>query len=258
MLIRQDRIYEQVLYDREDKFRSIAKRELTKILPNFAILDFSPFILGDEGIRRRPDLVLVDKNYGMWVVVEVELEGHSLQHHVVPQIRTFVTGRYDESHARNIYEKDESLNLDHLCNLISYTQPVVAVWVNSRSVLDKGWTVLEVEYTARLTFVESFRAHDGDVVVSVSGYLPVRPTGSIMKLQKHRMLNALVCDQPKDVPAQIGEQMRIYVEDRPYSWAVLRTKDTVVLLVPSGFAVRSDRNYEVFEVQEGRYRLRQM
>ena len=258
MLIRQDRIYEQVFYDEEHQFRSIAKRELRKILQNFAILDFSPFVLGDEGIRRRPDLVLVDRNYGMWVVVEVELEGHSLAHHVVPQVQTFVTGRYDEAHARNIHDKDTSLNLDHLCNLISYTQPVVAVWVNSRSVLDKGWAVLEMEYSVRLTFVESYRAEDGDVVIAVSGYLPVRPSGSIMRLRKHRMMNALVCDRPKDVPAQVGEEMRIYVGDRPYSWAVLRTKDMVVLLVPSGFMVRADRNYEVFEVEEGKYRLREL
>ena len=258
MLIRQDRIYEQVYYDEEQQFRSIAKREMRKVLPNFFILDFSPFVLGDEGIRRRPDLVLVDRNYGMWVVVEVELEGHSLAHHVVAQVQAFVTGRYDEGHARNIYDKDTTLNLDHLCKLISYTQPVVAVWVNSRSVLDKGWAILETEYSVRLTFVESFRAEDGDVVVAVSGYLPVRPSGSIMRLQKHRMMNALVCDRPNDLPARVGEEMRIYVDDRPYSWAVLRTKDIVVLLVPSGVMVRADRNYEVFEAEEGKYRLRQL
>ena len=118
-LLRQSRIYEQVFYGQEWHFRSIAKKELTKILPHFAILDFSPFVLGDEGIRRRPDLALVDKNYTMWVVVEVELEKHSLEHHVVPQIRAFATGRYDESHARIIHEKDATLNLDQLNSLIS-------------------------------------------------------------------------------------------------------------------------------------------
>ena len=235
-----------------------AKREMRKLLPSFAILDFSPFVLEMRVFDADPDLVLVDRNYGMWVVVEVELETHSLAHHVLPQVQTFVTGRYDDAHARNIHDKDTNLNFDHLCNLISYTQPVVAVWVNSRSVLDKGWAVLETEYSVPLTFVESFIAEDGDVIVAVSGYLPVRPSRSIMRLRKHRMMNALVCDRPSDLPAQVDEEMRIYVGDRPYSWAVLRTMDIVVLLVPSGFMVRADRNYEVFEVEEGKYRLRQL
>ena len=258
VLIRQSRRYEQVYYDQEQHFQSIAKKQLTKLLPHFAILEFSPFVLGDEGIRRRPDLAIVDRNYGMWVVVEVELESHSLNHHVTPQVQTFATGRYDESHARTLNEADETLELDYLYNLIFYSPPLVAVIVNSRSVLEKGWTALEEEYSARLTFVESYRASDGDVVISVSGFLPIRPPKSIVRLKKHPMLNALVCHQPKNFPSMIDEEMCIYIDDRPYRWEVLRTKDTVVLLVPSGFAARHDRNYEVFEVEDGRYVLRQL
>ena len=258
LLVRQNRVYEQVYYDQEWHFRSIAKKELAKILPHFAILDFSPFVLGEEGIRRRPDLALVDKNYGMWVVVEVELESHSLEHHVVPQIRTFATGRYDDSHARSIHEKDATLNLGHLSNLISYSPPVIVVVVNSRTVLQKGWALLEADHSAQLTYVEVFRADDGDVVVAISGYLPTRPSKSIMRLKKHRMMNALVCDQPMNMPATIGEEMRIYVGDRLYKWAVLRTEDAMVLLAPSGFTIRPDRNFEICEVEEGKYWLRQL
>lgn len=258
VLIRQRRIYDQVYYDQEQHFQSIVKRQLKKLLPHFSILNFSPLILGDEGIRRRPDLVIVDRNYGMWVVVEVELESHSLKHHVEPQIQTFSTGRYDESHAKSIYEADTTLNLDYLCNLIFYTPPVIAVIVNSRSVLDKGWHTLEDEYSARLTFVESYRAGDGDIVISISGFLPIRPVQRIVKLKKHPMMNALVCTQPKDFPAVLKKDIHICIDDRPYKWGIIRTKDEVVLLVPSGFTARSDRNYELFEVEDSRYVLRQL
>ena len=125
LLIRQDRTYEQVYYDYESHFSAIVKTELAKILPGFSIVDFSPFIIGDEGSRRRPDLALVDRNYEMWAVVEVELEKHSLEHHVVPQVRTFVTGRYDNSHAVLLHRKDSTLNLENLCNLTTYLPPVV-------------------------------------------------------------------------------------------------------------------------------------
>ena len=208
LLIRQDRTYEQVYYERESHFLGIAKAELSKILPGFSILEFSPFIIGDEGSRRRPDLALVHRNYDMWAVVEVELENHSLEHHVVPQIRAFATGRYDESHAELLHQRDSTLSLEKLCNLTVYQPPVVSVVVNSRLVLSKGWGVLESDYSARLTFLESFRSEDGDVIVSISGYLPTPRPRRVISLKKHKMLNALVCTRPADVPATIEDGLR--------------------------------------------------
>ena len=258
LLIRQNRTYEQIYYDKESHFSAIVKRELAKILPSFSILDFSPFIIGDEGARRRPDLALVDRHYKMWVVVEVELETHSLEHHVTPQIQTFTSGRYDESHATILCQKDPTLDPQKLCNLTTYHPPVVSVMVNSRSVLEDGWGALESDYSARLTFLESFRAEDGDIIISISGYLPTSKPSRIIKLKKHRMLNALVCAQPEDVPADIVDEIRIYKGERPHTWSVLRTMDTVVFLAPGGFTVRSDRNYEVLQTIDETYRLHEL
>lgn len=258
LLIRQRRMYEQVYYEYESHFSAIVKTELGKILPRFSILDFSPFIIGDEGSRRRPDLALVDRNYEMWAVVEVELDKHSLEHHVVPQVRTFTTGRYDESHATLLHQKDLTLNLEHLRNLTTYTPPVVSVIVNSRSVLEDGWDVLESDHSARLTFLESFRSEDGDVVVAISGYLPAPQPRRIIKLKKQKMMNALVCAQPMDIPVEIADEMRLYWRERPYTWQVLRTMDTVIFLAPGGFTVREDRNYEVRGMGEGKYQLHEL
>lgn len=258
LLIRQDRTYEQVYYEQELHFCGIVKTELAKLLSGFSILDFSPFIIGDEGIRRRPDLALVHRDYDMWAIVEVELENHSLHHHVVPQVQTFVTGRYDESHAELLHLRDSTLSLEKLRNLTVYQPPVVSVVVNSRLALDKGWGVLESDYSARLTFLESFRSEDGDVIVSVSGYLPAPPPSRVISLRKHKMMNALVSTRPPDVPATIVDELQMYWRGRPYKWPVLRTADTVVFLPPSGFTVRGDRNYEVVRTEQGQFELREL
>ena len=258
LLIRQHRTYEQIFYEQESHFSAIVKSELTKILPDFSIFEFSPFIIGDEGSRRRPDFALVERNYKMWVIVEVELEKHSLEHHVTPQIRTFTTGRYDKSHATLLYQRDPTLNLQKLYNLTIYLPPVVSVVVNSRSVLEHGWDALESDHAARLTFLESFRAEDGDVIVSISGYLPTPKPSRVIRLKKHKMLNALVCAQPKDVPAAVVDEIRIYRGERPHIWSVIRTMDTVVFLAPGGFTVRSDRNYEVLKTSSGTYQLHEL
>ena len=258
LLVRQNRIYEQVYYDLESHFSAIAKTELAKILPGFSILDFSPFIIGEEGARRRPDLALVDRNCRMWAVVEVELEQHSLEHHVLPQVRTFATGRYDDSHAMMLHSKDSTLNLEHLCNLTTYVPPIVLVVVNSRSVLENGWAILESDYSARLTFLESFRSEDGDAVVLISGYLPAPPPYRIIKLRKTAMINALTCTQPEDVPADIGGEIWMHWGQRPRRWKVARAKDHVMFFPTDGFTVRADRNYEVLRINRGKYQLSEL
>ena len=257
-LIRQHRIYEQIYYEYEADFTSVVKTQLAKFLPNFSVLDFSPFVIGDEGIRRKPDLALIDRNYTMWAVVEVELDSHPLQHHVLPQVKAFVTGRYGVSHAKLIYEKDSNLNLENLHNLVTYVPPVIVVVVNSRSVLENGWSVLESHHSARLTFLETFRSKDDDVVFSFSGYIPTPQPSQIVSLKKAKMLNALVCAQPIDVPAVISDEIRMYWRERLYTWRVLRTKDTVLFLTPRGITVREDRNYEARRIGESEFHLQEL
>ena len=258
VLIRAHRAYEQVLYDREHDFTLIVKTVLAKVLPKFSIINFSPYVVGDEGIRRKPDLALVHHGCRMWAVVEVELETHSLRNHVIPQVRTFATGRYDKSHAKLLCRNEPRFQIESLCNLIEYVPPAIVVVVNSCSVLETGWGMLESELSAHLTFVESFRSADEDVIFSISGYLPELQPLEVMKFRKNDMLNALVCKRPWVVPAAVTEEMEMYVDERPYVWQVLRTKDSIMFLPPVGFTVRSDRNYEIRQADDGKFRLHEL
>ena len=257
-LIRRDNTYEQVFYRTEGHFVEVIKRELPKFLPSMAIVDFSPLILGDDGVRRRPDLAIVDRAYRMWAVVEVELESHPLEHHVVPQIRAFVTGRYDDSHAALLHDKDPTLDLGSLINLTNYHTPAIMVIVNSGEVLEAGWDTLSRDYSAELTFVESFRAANDDVIFVVSGYLPAPPPRGAIRLKPAPMINALECRRVDSVPAEVKETVILYSGERPRQWAVIRTADRVVLFPQEPFAVRKDRNYEVLIGDRGRYQLREL
>ena len=258
LLLRRGRLYEQVFYASEAQFRAVAKSSLTKTLPSFSVLDFSPYVLGDDGRRRRPDLAIVHRKYRMWAVVEVEMEHHSLTHHVIPQINTFCTGRYGDSHAELIHHRDETLDLDHLANLTSYFPPVVMVVVNSRGVLDAGWTILEVDYSAKLTFVESFRSNDEDIITRLSGYRPAPAPRQVIRLRKQEMMNALVCTRPSEVPPQLTEEVRVLSGERPRVWKIVRTRDTVLFLPPAGFMIKESRNYEMRFDDEFAYVLREL
>ena len=257
VLKRFSRIYEQVSYNRESDFSGVVKAELSEMLPAFSVLEFSPFIIGEEGSRRRPDMAIVHREYLMWLVVEVELDRHPLQSHVIPQVRAFATGNYDGSHADLLHTRDRTLDINKLRNLTTYHSPVISVIVNSRSVLEDGWDVLESEHAARLTFIESFRARNGEVIFSISGYLPTPPLAEVMKFRKQEMINALICTRPSDVPAHIIDEIEMYWGDRLRKWPVVRTKDAVLLLSPGGFTFRDDRNYEVRRNDAHKYELHQ-
>lgn len=99
LLIRNHMVYEPILYDNEAHFEEIAKKQFAETFDQFLVVDFKPLVLGDQGIRRRPDIALVHRQYQMWIVVEVELEHHSLDHHVFPQMQVLASGAYDDSHA---------------------------------------------------------------------------------------------------------------------------------------------------------------
>ena len=257
-LIRQERIYQQVMYDSESHFEDVVRSEIPKLLTNSRLLKFSPYVIGDEGLRRRPDLAIVDDNYRMWAVVEVELDRHSLEGHVIPQVKAFASGNYGAVHADSLYKQDDTLDLDRLRNLTLYCQPHICVIVNSRSVLDDGWRILETDHDARLVFLESFRAEDDDPIFYVSGNIPNPPGGARIALAKPSMLNALQSSKSSAVPPSITTNAILYWKETPQLWEVIRTGDRAVFLPPGGFTIRDDRNYEIREVDRERYELREL
>ncbi len=258
ILIRNHIAYEQVFYDNEAHYEDIAKKQLAETLEAFLVLDFKALVLGEEGIRRRPDLALIDRRYRMWVVVEVELEHHSLDHHVLPQMTALASGSYDITHADYLVQTCTDIEPERIKDLITYVPPQIMTLVNSRTVLDKGWGILETELQVRLTFLEVYRSSTGDAIFSLSGYTPhIRPD-RLAGAKKHRMLNALVCAKPNVIPVSAEGTIRMYFEGRPIHWQVVKTADSAVLIPRPSLTLRSDRNYEILRTENGRLVLRIM
>lgn len=256
ILIHNHKIYEQVFHDNEGHFEDIAKKQLAKILKEFFVLDFNPYVLGDEGIRRCPDLVLIHRRYVMWVVVEVELEHHSLDNHVFPQMQALASGIYDDTHAVYLAGKSQEIDLEKAKDLVAFVPPEVMTLVNSRSVLEKGWEILESDLHVRLTFLEIYRSETGASIFSLSGYTPhVRPE-RIAGAKAHPMMNALVCRKLDAISVPAGTILRMDFQGRPIHWQVLKTADSAVLIPKPAVTLRKDRNYEIRRAENGRLVLR--
>jgi hypothetical protein len=239
ILIRDHKIYEQVFYDNEAHYEDIAKKQLSEIFGDF-----------------KPDLALIDRRYRMWAVVEVELEHHSLDHHVFPQMKALSSGEYGGLHADYLAQTRSDIDPGRMKDLVAYVPPEIMLLVNSRTVLGKGWGVLESELQVRLTFLEVYRAPSGDAIFNLSGYAPhIRPE-RIAGAKKHRMMNALVCANPNLIPVPDEGIIRMYYEGRPIHWQVVATADSALLIPRPTITLRVDRNYEILRNEDGRLVLR--
>lgn len=257
-LIRNHQLYEKVFYNNERHFEDIVKKQLAEILDDFIVIDFKKLVLGDEGIRRRPDLALIHRKYKMWVVVEVELEHHSLHRHVFPQMQALASGNYDYSHAKRMAEATEKIDLASAKNMVAYVPPRVVTLVNSRGVLKKGWNILESELQVNLTFLEVYRSDIGDSIFSLSGYTPQINPERIVGVKTHAFMNALFCANPDSIPLASSGLLRMQFEGVPTNWQVLKTADSAVLIPNRSLALRKDRNYEILRAENGNLVLRSL
>ena len=66
----------------------------------------------------KPDLRLVDRELGLWWVVEVELAHHSLKGHVLPQVEILTSGHYGASEAELLTQSIPELDSEAASDLV--------------------------------------------------------------------------------------------------------------------------------------------
>jgi len=229
----------------EAHYSLIVEQQIQRVFPKFSIVQFSPYVLGEEGIRRKPDLALIHNSYKTWYVVEVELSHHSLHHHVIPQVSAFVSGNYDESHAKYIADKLPAADKHAISRMVKYVSPEILVTVDSTDVLNHGWQRIEKELNAHLLFLEVFRTSDGDSIFSLSGYEPHTQPECLGTFKKHPMLNALICTNSSVISMPTSKKLEVIVEGKLHECTIVTTSDQILLFIQPTIIIQSDRNYEV-------------
>ncbi len=124
-----------------------------------------------EGERRVADLALIHKSLSHWFVVEVELAGHSLDQHVLPQVRCFRYGEPDQACVSSLLRAFRFLSREQASTLLAHVPRYVAVVGNMS---DPEWAaalrVLDVQYL----IVSVYRDRNGRFAHEVEGQLVAR------------------------------------------------------------------------------------
>jgi hypothetical protein len=83
-----------VAYYGETELEKWIQQHASSLFPHHYVIPFKKDINSPKMGTKRPDLALIRKDLSGWVVVEVELEGHKLDH-VLGQTKVFLDGDYN-------------------------------------------------------------------------------------------------------------------------------------------------------------------
>ncbi len=155
--------YSSSFYESHYENRIIANAEI--LFPNYFCLKFKLDVTSDDyGGPSRPDLVLIDKQYRFWYVVEVELDNDQLSA-VENQVKVFTSGKYGDGHARYVHDKAPELDLVKLKRLMS-TQPEVVVLVPR---VKPSWATNLAQYGTKFVVIEIFENSQKIEIFRVDG-----------------------------------------------------------------------------------------
>lgn len=150
----------------EVEFEYIVAKALICIYPNYLCFPFGGTFKLEDNLHR-PDLALVAKDLSHWFVIEVELVSHSLDGHVLPQVRTF---RYGEPQRDCISVLSKALSMER-ANIETFLLTVpraVAVIANKRH---REWEIALRSVEVQLLTVSAFNSPAGVQAVEVDGKL---------------------------------------------------------------------------------------
>jgi hypothetical protein len=153
----------------EVAFEAEVVTALTCLLPDYFCGVFAGEFLLD-GERRSADLALIHKSLSHWFVVEVELASHSLEHHVIPQVRCFRYGEPVASCVTSLCRGFSGITRPQAESLLAHVPRGVAVVSN---VYDHVWHPALRALDVQFLTVSVFRDYQGRTAHEVQGRLAV-------------------------------------------------------------------------------------
>lgn len=221
----------------EKDFQQLAKGALSLAYPNYTCIDFhGSFEL--EGRRFQPDMALIAKDFSHWFAIEVELSGHSLTSHVLPQVRAFSFGQPQSDCADQLARglKIDIQKAHTIAQLVPYS---VAVVVDDWK---QEWFSQLSGVRSQLIEIGAYRADSSteQIAFSLRGRLHVADT-SLGFGTYYETDNSL--QFAKSAPFPSGDIQIVDSAGRASNWTVRKTQDTTWLTCLGKPPALRDRDY---------------
>jgi hypothetical protein len=209
---RWDGLASSALFERE--YQSLILQEAGQIFPDLRVLPFSEPV-SYEGIWKKPDVALLDPRCRAWWVGEVELAGHPLNGHVLPQVEVLARGRYGERHVAALAAAAVDIDAQDIEAMLRGAQPKVVVIVNRSA---SEWERPLAREGALLVVVEVFQSPTHRPIFRIDGQEPAVPGDVLTTCHVDPSMPRLLrLDTPAALTPEAGE-IAISHEGVPTRW----------------------------------------
>jgi len=170
VLVNDGTLYQMDLVDAsgvpEAEFEVDALGVLRELYGNCHVGEYRPLVL-HEGEGWRPDVAVVSRDLSYWFIVEVETINHSMEKHVLPQVRAFRDGYYGEEAAVKL-GRLVGVDVAQARSVIEYVPRHVAVVANHS---DPSWAEKLALENIQFIGIDVFRRPEAWKGYLVSGAL---------------------------------------------------------------------------------------
>lgn len=235
----------------ESEFESILFQEATRIFPEYHPVPFKCIVLSEDG-DAKADFALIHKDYRSWWVVEAEMGHHSLNGHVLPQIRKLSRANYTEVEAQYLCEQAPYLDCKRIKEMIKGQQPRVLVVVN---VPVPAWRDPIRPYSAVLAIFQIFRSHLNRYIYRLNGDFPSENNEIISTCHCWEIHRFLKIDSPAQLDVKRGDTIILHHETGALEWERVDIADAVLLHALRDHPLEKGLVYEIVRQSGGTYAI---
>lgn len=237
----------------ESEFEQILFQEASRIFPEYYVVPFKTIVVSEDG-DAKADFVLIHKTYRRWWVVEAEMGHHSLNGHVLPQVRSLSRAEYTDAEALYLCDQAPTLDRDRVREMIKGEQPRVLVVVN---VPVPGWRERLQPYDAVLAVFQIFRSKFNHYVYRVNGDFPNENNEIVSTCRCWDLHRFLKIDSPTQLGLKRGETITLHHETGAMQWERVDTADAVLLHALRDHPLQKNVIYEIVKQNDGTFAIQQ-
>jgi hypothetical protein len=239
----------------EAAYETMVKAHAQHLWPRFHPVKFKTTVYaGTESAKA--DFALVERGYTEWWVVEVEMEHHLLNDHVLPQIRTLANAAYGDNEAKKLCEGCQSLDFDRVKTLLKANQPRVLVVVNKPK---PDWIKPLAKHEAKLAIFEVFRSANSEHLFRVNGEHPIGPSEVISNCTFDPLMNrCLLVESAGGLAVHPQGKISIVYEDHITEWERLDTGGKVWLIASGPNPLPDGFDFELVRRGDGQFMFRKI
>jgi len=232
----------------ESEFESIVTAYGDALYPEYYVVPFKTTVYADDAAAKA-DLALIEKNYREWWVAEVEMGHHSLESHVLPQVRTLSRAVYGEEEVRRLASKCPALDIARLVDMTKGTQPKVIVIVNTPR---PTWGPILKRYDALLAVFEIFRSQKNEFVFRLNGEQPTCAPNLLSGCMFDPLLpRFLMVNSPAALNVAPRAKVSIFHHGQITEWERIDSSDKVWLSPVGPNPLSPNMRYDILRLPNG-------